>query len=338
MRTFFLATICALIASAPALSTAATTTYEYDALGRLRTVTRSDGTQTIYTLDSAGNRTQVEEAIPPSTPPSISVPTSSTNGSYSISWAASQTGTVDVYEVYESTSSSFAPQTAIYTGAATNKPISGKGDGTYYYRVRACGIQCSGYRTGGNPVVVTLLPDAPASISVPSSSSTGSYTVSWLAPPSGPYDRYELWEATNATFSGAALVTNANVTQQSIGNKTDGSYYYRVRACNNNGCGGYTTGANPVNVSLPLQTPPIPTGLTYWQNSMCSWFAQWQPSTGATSYQIRDLSGNILLTVPSTSAQLSFCGVPGYNGNPNSYRPKWVKACNSNGCGLSANF
>lgn len=45
-------------------SSAAPTTYEYDALGRLKVVTEPDGTITTYTLDPAGNRSEVVTTIP----------------------------------------------------------------------------------------------------------------------------------------------------------------------------------------------------------------------------------------------------------------------------------
>lgn len=106
---------------------AETVSYEYDALGRLIRVERSDGTQTIYDLDPAGNRTQVREGATPNQPASLTVPSSSTSGSYVISWTAPTSGTVDVYELYESTSSSFSSQTRIYSGTGLSKTVSGKG-------------------------------------------------------------------------------------------------------------------------------------------------------------------------------------------------------------------
>jgi len=48
----------ALLACSTGLSAAATT-YTYDDLGRLKTVTYDNGKQIVYTYDPAGNRTQV---------------------------------------------------------------------------------------------------------------------------------------------------------------------------------------------------------------------------------------------------------------------------------------
>jgi YD repeat-containing protein len=147
--------------------------YQYDALGRLTSTSRSGGTQTVYSLDPSGNRTQVQTSgsTYPSTPPWITVPSSST-GSYTVSWGASTSGIVTAYELYESTSSAFTPQSLAYSGTGTSLPVSSKPDGTYYYRVRACnaGI-CSGYLAGANPVVVQA-PAGPA-ITLDNVSATG---------------------------------------------------------------------------------------------------------------------------------------------------------------------
>jgi YD repeat-containing protein len=138
-----------------ATNAAETITYQYDALGRLTTTSRSGGAQTVYSLDPAGNRTQVQSTgvpTPPSPPPWITVPATST-GSYTVSWGAS-TGVVTAYELYESASSGFSPQSLAYSGTGTSLPVTGKPDGTYYYRVRACNTLCSGYLAGANPVTV----------------------------------------------------------------------------------------------------------------------------------------------------------------------------------------
>ena len=99
-----------------------------------------------------------------------------------------------------------------------------------------------------------------------------------------------------------------------------------------------TEGA-PAPPPPPPGPPPAPTVFTPNQNSPCSYVAQWNASAGATSYQIRDWSGNINYTVGAvTSTQYDFCSVPGYSGIPYDYRPKWLKACNSNGCSAQTNF
>jgi hypothetical protein len=118
----------------------------------------------VYRLDAAGNRTQVVSGTLPGTPSSITVPASSASGSYVISWAAA-TGTVAAYDLYEATNSGFSEQSLVYSGLGLSASVSGRGNGTYYYRVRACfDSDCSAYRAGSNGVTVTIA--APPSIQV----------------------------------------------------------------------------------------------------------------------------------------------------------------------------
>lgn len=96
---------CLSLAAGAALA-ATTTTYDYDALGRLTGVTTSDGKVVTYQYDAAGNRTQVASGTEAGVPSSISVPMSGTTATYTVSWG-SATGTVTAYELYEATNSSF---------------------------------------------------------------------------------------------------------------------------------------------------------------------------------------------------------------------------------------
>lgn len=173
--------------------------------------------------------------LPPSVPSSISVPSTNNTGSYTISWGSSS-GNVTAYKLYEATNSSFSGQTLVYSGTARSKAISGKTDGTYYYRVRACnGSVCSGYRTGANPNVVTLPPAPPATVSGPFQSS-GSYTISWST--SARATRYELWES---RFGGGfTRIYNGSSTARSFNSQPAGEYRYKVKACNAGGCSGFS--------------------------------------------------------------------------------------------------
>jgi YD repeat-containing protein len=165
LRTAFGLVLALVLASA---AVAATASYEYDALGRLTRIDSSDGKRVIYRLDAAGNRAQVSSGTLPGVPASITVPTSSTSGAYTISWGAA-TGTVTTYQLYEASSTSFSGQQLVHAGTARSAALSGRGNGTYYYRVRACwDTDCSAYRTGSNGVTVSPPPQPTIQVLNPS--------------------------------------------------------------------------------------------------------------------------------------------------------------------------
>ncbi len=236
-RVFIFCLLVPLMAAACGSAFADTVTYEYDSLGRLTKVSQSNGSIITYALDPAGNRTVVASGTPPGIPASITVPSSSSTGSYTISWGAAS-GTLTAYELYEATNSGFSGETLAYSGTALSKAISGKGNGTYYYRVRTCnGAICSAYRTGANPTVVSLgVPAAPATISGPSMNTTGNYSISWSS--STGATRYELWESVfGSPFS---KVHDGTATSKSFSNKPNGEYEYKAKACNVAGCSGFS--------------------------------------------------------------------------------------------------
>jgi YD repeat-containing protein len=289
-RSFRSCLLIALLAITSATAFAGTLNYQYDALGRLEEVQHPDGSVVSYTLDPAGNRTEVASRTPPGVPASITVPASSTTGNYTISWGAAS-GTLTQYELFEATNAGFSGEVLVSSGTALSQAISGKGNGSYYYRVRACnGSACGGFRTGGNATVVTLPPGVPASITVPASSTTGAYTISW-GTSTGNVTAYQLYEATNSGFTGQVQVYSGTATSRAISGKGNGSYYYRVRACNGSQCSGYRTGANPTVVTLP---PGVPASITVPASSSTgSYTVSWGTSTGTvTAYQLYEATNS----------------------------------------------
>jgi YD repeat-containing protein len=233
---------------------AATAEFRYDALGRLERVTNSDGTVVIYKLDAAGNRTQVISGTSAGVPAWISVPASSTTGAYTISWGAAA-GTVTAYRLYQATNSAFSGEQLVYSGTALGAALSGRPNGSYYYRVNAClDDLCSSPRAGSNPVMVALPPGAPGWVTVPSTSATGAYTISWGSA-SGTVTAYELYEASNASFAAEVQLYSGTALGAAVSGRANGTYFYRVRACNGASCSAHQAGPNGITVSIvvPIQ-------------------------------------------------------------------------------------
>jgi hypothetical protein len=220
-------------------------------------------TATIYGVADIGYRTMP----PPPTPASITVPATDTDGTYTISWSSASTASF--YELEEDTNPGFSTAQTIYNGPNLSHTITGQQNGTYYYRVRAGNLGgTSGWRTGGNPCVVTLLPAAPGSLIVPANSMTGNYSVSWIAVPTAA--TYELEESFNS--GGWTQVYNSTGTNWAAVGVSDGNYHYRVRARNLAGpsvtwtYGSYATSPpappTPGDVVVVLRPPQAPASLT----------------------------------------------------------------------------
>ncbi|MCT2532888.1 FG-GAP-like repeat-containing protein [SAR92 clade bacterium H231] len=191
----------------------------------------------------------------------LSSPATNTSGSYTVTW----TGGTFLYLEEKKDSGSW---TTVYSGAGSSKSFSGKGVGTYQYRIRLyfCFVPvifCLNLYTDPVTTVVSVaLPSAPGAITGPSnvtypSGSSASYSLSWGAA-SGTVTSYELQEQVN---SGSwTTVQNTSSLSKSFSGKLAATYYYRVRACNASGCSGYG-GTKSVMVSIATslpQTPPAP--------------------------------------------------------------------------------
>jgi uncharacterized delta-60 repeat protein len=81
---------------------------------------------------------------PPSAPTLNDPGTTDTDGSYTVSWSSVSDATN--YTLEEDTSGSFGSPTVVHSGSGTSKYITGRSDGTYYYRVNACNAcGCGGW-------------------------------------------------------------------------------------------------------------------------------------------------------------------------------------------------
>ena len=222
----------------------------------------------------------VSVELAPTGSPGLSVPSLSGNGSYTVSW-----GTVAGATSYnlEESSNGGSSWINVYSGGGTSQSFSGKGGGSFSYRAKACNpAGCGGY-SGVSTVQVTYPPASAPTLSGGGTSSNGSYTLSWTGVATAT--TYTLEQSNDGGSSWAAIQASAS-TSLSVSGKANGSYVYRVNACNVSGCSGYS-GSQTVTVAIP---PPVPSNLRLVGKSptgtYTNYTATWSPVSGATRYEL----------------------------------------------------
>ena len=260
---------------------------------------------------------QVKDVVAPAVP-ALSAPTYVTTGSYTVSWSTVVAATR--YELQEQVNGGSWMQVA--SGTATATAISGKASGIYAYRVRACnGSECGGWSAVAS-VAVELPPDAIPTLTVPATSTTGGYTVSWTAP--GGSQTFTLQESANGgawttAYTGAAL-------SKAYAGKVAGGYGYRIQACNPAGCTGMSATKTVTVVFTPTAAPTVNVPAT---TTTGSYTVSWNAIATAASYQLeQQVNGGTWAQVYAAAAtSMAFTGVaPAVYG----YR---ARACNVAGCG-----
>ena len=197
----------------------------------------------LHTLNSAA-RPPVPASITPT-------PTTSANGTINVSWPT-VSPPVTAYKLEELVSGNW---TEVSSGLATTHQRTGLADGTYNYKVRACNTvgtfpACSDYGTQSTNVTVLYAPGVPAAVVMPPSPDVdGDYTVSWSAA-SGQVANYEVQQSSDGGSNWSTPFVPVGTTQ-SYNNQPEGTFTYRVRACNTSGCGGYQVASASVTVDVP---------------------------------------------------------------------------------------
>jgi len=253
----------------------------------------------------------------PAAPASISGSMAANLADVTVSWSSSPSATS--YDVQQVANGGF--WTDLYSGTGTSTSVVNPADGDYTYQARACtSLGCSTW-TASATVHVAHIPRAPTSISVPGTS-TGVLGISW---PAATYaTSYSLEQSTDNANYGA--VYNGGSTNATIGVGSTGTYYYRVKGCNANGCGPYSpVGASSVTI-VPSQAPNI---AAPGNSSDGCYTVNWGGSAGMTSYVMQEnTNGAGWVTIGNNgSGALGICGKT--NGTYY-YR---VQGCNVAGCG-----
>ncbi|GAB3309994.1 hypothetical protein [Luteimonas notoginsengisoli] len=280
----------------------------FDVFGRPIEIVKSSAVATLGSTPGGVN-------LPPADVPSILVPSSSNTGSYAVGWnSVSGADTYELRERGEGGVWSAFPETS-----GLSRPISGKGNGNWSYAVRACASAgCTSWSASAS-ISVALAPAFPPDLVVPSSSSSGSYSITWSAV-SGATS-YQLRERLNSD----AWQTPVSATSPtSITGRSSGTWGYSAAACNDNGCSDWSI-PEAVVVTLSPASPPdlvVPAA-----SSTGDFSITWNAVSGATSYKLRErLNGGAWRTPTSVTSPTSIAdkasGTWGYS----------AAACNVGGC------
>lgn len=238
--------------------------------------------------------------LPPASAPGLSVPAGSATGSYTVSWGGVATATSYTLQL----GIDGGGWGTVYSGGATSWAASGQATGTYAYRVQACNASGCGPWSSTGTINVLLPPGSAPSLSVPGSSNTGSYTVSWgaVATASG----YTLQESVNG--GGWSTVQSGSATNWAASGHATGTYAYQVQACNASGCGPWSGSAS----TSVLLVPATPTGLsstlyvtydpTLRPPTRYSLAASWPAVVGAANYTFKNCQPNGVCSTTTTAA------------------------------------
>ena len=199
----------------------------------------------------------------PTSAPTLTVPATNTTGSYTVSWTTVATATS--YQIQESANG--GAWTALYTGAATSKAVSGKTSGSYRYQGWACNATGCGAYSAIKTIAVTAIPVTPGF--------TDSLKRIWYrSGPGGSTLTHIQCSASWAAVAGAATyelkagTADGPGDMQYVGPATavEGAYNTAtycastqvLRACNSTGCSAWSS--SHTQRVVYMNDPPPPGG------------------------------------------------------------------------------
>ena len=274
----------------------------------------------------------------PALVPTLTVsPETSTDGAYTVSWGIARCFSVpfgggQVCRVLQERVGASGSWTAVsgVSTTATSHGVTGKADGTYYYRL-VIGTGTTAVVVAG-PASVTVAededetepPDAPDAPAV--TTGTGQLTVSWDAPADNgaAIDEYEVAYKRNVASVTTWRTRTVTGTRATISSNLANGVEYAVRVKAHNSAGWSDESADATGT--PLAAPGTPSGPA---TSTGAHTLTWDAVTGAAEYgiQARRNGGSWASagTVTGTSDDLTAVATGSWD-----YQ---VRACNAGGCG-----
>ncbi|WP_408951510.1 hypothetical protein [Lysobacter sp. Hz 25] len=269
------------------------------------------------------NGSLVARATTPVAPdvPVVTAPSFVSQSGFTVEWSATtSTGNYELQEQAEG-----GVWQGIYSGSQRSRAISGKTDGSYGYRVRACNSTGCGGWSATATVVMQRPPSAAPVLSAPATALNGQYGIGWSA--AGGATEYTLEESFNSG-AWATVYTGSNLTK-SFSGKPYGYFAYRIKGCNPAGCGPTSAVSTVYSLYPPGSAPTISAPA---QSDAGSFTVTWNAIGGATSYQLEQsaLGGGwgLIQDADATSRMI-------HGGSTGTYSYR-VRACNAAGCGATS--
>lgn len=211
----------------------------------------------------------------------MSMPSSSTTGMFTITLT-----NVYSWAIQEANGSTWK---TVYTGSAfeARSPITvTKPKGTYSYRLYNCVPNVNGCSYSSTKTIVVTLPDpvpsAPTLI-VPTTDDDGTYSISWGNPQHA--HQFVVEESLNSGSWSKIATTSAN--SRSFSGKGNGTWRYRVKACNSAGDCSSNSSIKSVKVALAIE----PANFSYTYDALGRLIQTQKNSAIKTSY-CYDKAGN----------------------------------------------
>ncbi len=257
----------------------------------------------------------------PRVPSAIIGSTNSKDGSYTLNWGSSRGTTMYTLQAMIGA----GDWTTVQNTTTRSKSFSGKTNGTYKYRVKACSSSsfCSDWTATHTVTVKLNTTPVVAAIANQRVLVNGTQRVTVTITDSDAGDTHTVTATASNTSTATVSVSGKTLT---ITGKAVGSSTIKVTATDNSGATNATSAEVSFTVYVP---PPVPGSITGPGDSTTgSYTLNWGSSTGATSYKLEEqIPGAATPTVHVvTGAAKSFTGKS--NGDY-SYQ---VKACVGSNC------
>ena len=289
-----------LLALATVLTGSANVTYTYDALGRLQSVVRDDGSSVTYTLDPAGNRKAIAITTPITAPGSFAAAPQSAS-QIKLTWAASTGGFGGVagYRVYRG-GTLLTPNGT----TALSYVDSGLAVSTLYSNYTTVAYDTNGGKSPAS-VAASATTCALASISSFSGATASSFQInlSWsAADPCGlGLSSYKLYRDGSLVTT---ITTPSTTSYPDTGLGAASSHNYTLYAYDS---GGNSSGATATAGTYPLPSISSFTAATNSSSSITlTWTATDNGGPGGLTYAVKRGSTALSCTAsPCTDTGLS---------------------------------